>query len=357
MPKRFVFIVEDLYGGGAQKVLLNTAEGLRQRGHHVKVFLLIDRRDFEPPVGLSIENLNLATRFVRSVSWSLVDRWVASKIEARIQQENPDVVITCSCDRFARFLSGENIFHWIHSSILNNRRGYQRAKRKALQFYSGRRLICVSEGIKHELLHEIHLKPRDIRVIYNPFDALSISVQAKGNSHLQLPTKYFVSVGRIEPRKRLDRMLRAYAQSGAQSDLVIVGTGHEKEISKLKKLAGQLSIQTRVHWLGFLKNPYPVIRQAQALLLTSDREGLPTVLIESLICRTPVISVDCPTGPSEILIGRWKEFLVPMTEEKNLAEAIGKMDQQRPEVQELDYRRFLSEETLPQFEKLTEATK
>jgi glycosyltransferase involved in cell wall biosynthesis len=54
------------------------------------------------------------------------------------------------------------------------------------------------------------------------------------------------------------------------------------------------------------------MKKEKLTLLTSEREGLPTVIIESLICGTPVISTDCPSGPREILTGELAEWLVPV---------------------------------------------
>ena len=53
--------------------------------------------------------------------------------------------------------------------------------------------------------------------------------------------------------------------------------------------------------------------------MSSDSEGLPTVLIESLILGTPVVSTNCPTGPSEILTGDLARFLSPVGDHKSLA--------------------------------------
>ncbi len=57
-------------------------------------------------------------------------------------------------------------------------------------------------------------------------------------------------------------------------------------------------------------------------VLSSDYEGLPTVIIESLALGTPVVSTDCPSGPREILKGDLSRFLVPVEDEQALATMI-----------------------------------
>jgi glycosyltransferase involved in cell wall biosynthesis len=68
----------------------------------------------------------------------------------------------------------------------------------------------------------------------------------------------------------------------------------------------------RVQQIGYRSNPYPWIRRARATVCTSDFEGFPNVLVESLIVGTPCISTDCPTGPAEILAGTAVSKLVAM---------------------------------------------
>ncbi|HII3821991.1 TPA: glycosyltransferase [Pasteurella multocida] len=58
------------------------------------------------------------------------------------------------------------------------------------------------------------------------------------------------------------------------------------------------------------------MKRAKLFLSTSLKEGLPTVLIESMACGTPVISMDCPTGPKEILNDGEFGGLIPLKNEQ-----------------------------------------
>ena len=113
-----------------------------------------------------------------------------------------------------------------------------------------------------------------------------------------------------------------------------------------------LGIEDRVLWLGYHHNPYPFIRHAKAMVLASDAEGLPRVLIEALLLHTPVVSVDCPSGPREILTQELADFLVAPDDEAGLARALTRMDREPVTIEPRHYRQFLKETVLPQFEAL-----
>ncbi|HEY7774060.1 MAG TPA: glycosyltransferase, partial [Marinagarivorans sp.] len=80
---------------------------------------------------------------------------------------------------------------------------------------------------------------------------------------------------------------------------------------KAKKLAAKYDVLDRVIFPGFKKNPYPWIKHAKGLVLSSDFEGFPTVLLEALALGVNVISSDCNFGPREILTGELAQWLVP----------------------------------------------
>jgi glycosyltransferase involved in cell wall biosynthesis len=120
--------------------------------------------------------------------------------------------------------------------------------------------------------------------------------------------------------------LQAFFESGIESSLLIVGEGDVQEVDRVKGIVYEYGLQEKVFFVGFLKNPYPIIKNAKALILTSEREGLPTVLIESLMLNTPVASFDCPSGPSEILTPYLRDWLVDLKDTSALASKIKELD-------------------------------
>jgi glycosyltransferase involved in cell wall biosynthesis len=117
-------------------------------------------------------------------------------------------------------------------------------------------------------------------------------------------------------------MLRAFAHLRAEHDIRLVILGEGRERPSLETLIGELGVAKDVRLLGFQKNPYSYMAHAAAFVLSSAWEGLPNVLIEALACGCPIVSTDCPSGPSELLDqGRYGR-LVPVGNPVALAEGI-----------------------------------
>ena len=102
--------------------------------------------------------------------------------------------------------------------------------------------------------------------------------------------------------------------------LIILGEG--KLRSSLESLISELGLEDSISLVGFTNNPYPWYLTADLYVLSSDWEGLPTVLIEALECGLPFVSTDCPSGPSEILDNGHYGKLVPVGDPFALAAAM-----------------------------------
>jgi glycosyltransferase involved in cell wall biosynthesis len=102
--------------------------------------------------------------------------------------------------------------------------------------------------------------------------------------------------------------------------LIILGEGRER--AKLEALASELGIAEDVSFPGFESNPYAYMSRASVFVLSSAWEGLPNALIEALACGCPVVNTNCPSGPQEILDHGAFGSLVPVRDDKALAEAI-----------------------------------
>ncbi len=182
------------------------------------------------------------------------------------------------------------------------------------------KIITVSHKIKEKILTTYSYK--NIGIIYNPLDTKKIREMAE--TSLGIDYKYIVAVGRMENNvKQIDKLIRCYARSVLPTKgikLVVLGEGKLRQ--GFAGLAKTLGLENNVIFEGHVDNPFQYYRNAQFMVLSSLNEGLPFVLIESLICGTPVVSFDCPSGPSEIIRDRQNGILVEDQNEGKLTEAM-----------------------------------
>jgi glycosyltransferase involved in cell wall biosynthesis len=137
------------------------------------------------------------------------------------------------------------------------------------------------------------------------------------------PERFVVWVGRMVDAKDPQLMVRTAAllhQHEEGLKTVMIGDG-----PLLDGLRTEVAIQGLADVVllpGFIEAPYPWMSSAEALVLTSRREGLGNVLIEAGALGTPIVSVDCPSGPSDVLRNRSKHRLVAEREPEAIAEAV-----------------------------------
>jgi glycosyltransferase involved in cell wall biosynthesis len=133
-----------------------------------------------------------------------------------------------------------------------------------------------------------------------------------------------MGVGRLVPQKNFRLLIDAFAIVRRSHDarLIILGEGPERPL--LEAQVRQYGLHDVVDLPGFLDNPYACMARASVFALSSDFEGLPTVLIETLAIGTPVVSTDCESGPREILRGGVLGELVPVGDVHAMALAIAR---------------------------------
>jgi glycosyltransferase involved in cell wall biosynthesis len=131
-----------------------------------------------------------------------------------------------------------------------------------------------------------------------------------------------LSAGELCGRKGFDTLLRGFAlvRGKRPCRLMILGQGGARE--SLLALAAELGVAGDFALPGFVPQPYAWMAHASLFAFTSRWEGLGFVLIEALAVGTPVVSTDCPSGPSEVLDGGRFGPLVPVDDHQALAAAM-----------------------------------
>jgi len=348
MKNNILHIIDGLPGGGAERVVLTLAGEMARRGHDVTVASLRKQCDYPIPEGVHLllvedtyqgpfKRQTEIRRRARQLDQALRQHYGARRVDLAVSHlpKTDRIVVACP------FL--DEAWLCLHCAIeagqLQDKHGLKRwiKQRQLIHTYSGRKLITVCQAMQDDVL-ACGIQPKEMQAIYNPFNFDAIREQA------QQPCRYdgqpfLLHIGRFNIQKRHDRLLEAFRLSGYPGKLVLLGQGSEQDTQGLKALATRLAIQDRVIFEGFKTNPFSYMRAAEALILSSDYEGLGMVLIEALICGTPLISTRCPFGPEEIMTGPLARGLCAMTVE-SLAEAIQRVIADPPRIDAHNLERF-----------------
>lgn len=315
-PKTIVLAISSLRIGGAEQFIITLAKALTKAQHNVHILLLHDEIELPVPSDIPIhifpfDRYRKIPRFMRKkIVTKALDAFIVKTIGA------PDLLLSNlkSIDQFLAFSRLDNVYLVVHNTLSQLYDLSPRSFKQLKGIYLSKPCIGVSQGVTTDL--PIFLEqPINITTIYDPVDI----EKAENLSELFIPPyqDYLVHVGTFKMAKRHDVLLKAYANSKLNMPLVLVGDGAERKMCE--NLVEKLNIADRVHFIGLTSNPYPYIKHATAMVISSDFEGLNIAMLEAISLGTPVISTACPSGPPEVLPSK---NLVPIGNTEALSQKI-----------------------------------
>lgn len=315
-------------GGGAEKIAVSLANAISAQGH--KVDLIVATRDgpYSSAVSPQVRILELNCKRMLSTLIPLVRYLQKRPPRTLLSLLNHVNLIAILAHKVSRSKS---------RLVISERNSPMHAEKwldkylllpvlTRILYGLSDKIICISEGIRRDLL-TVHRVPKHLLVtIHNPINLELVHKQAAqevNDQWLSDPhSNVMITAGRLVVQKDLATLI--YALKALPSELncklIILGIGPLEHV--LKDLVASLGLDRQVKWLGFVENPYPWMARADLFVLSSAWEGFGNVLVEAMACGTQVISTNCPSGPSEILEeGVWGD-LVPVGDHETLAHAI-----------------------------------
>ena len=166
-------------------------------------------------------------------------------------------------------------------------------------------IVGVSKAVLEDFKSYSGIKHSKLITIYNPIIKQEIYKKASAPLvHQWFNPKtmsVIVAIGRLTEQKNFSLLIKSFAKlvENYKANLVILGEGPLRP--DIETLINRLNVQELVSLPGVVANPYNYLKNADLFVLSSNYEGLPTVLVEALACGCPVVSTDCPSGPKEIL--------------------------------------------------------
>lgn len=314
---RLAFIIKSLGGGGAERVCVTLANRLSEMGQSVEI-LSISKGEFNESA--------LDSRVIFHCAHARKTLFALPYIYKTMRTERYDVVLCFGYElavafallRSAFFIPCVIAFRNVNSisrEIFASNTLYRRVVVQPLikRYVSDVDLVinqCV--GMKEDFIAFTGCASTKNIVIYNPVLLPHYASLRSPSRPEQSGERYFLYVGRLEKQKRLEDMFRAFM--GFTSKVIsgyrlkIFGAGSRER--ELRCLAKQLGVAGSIDFMGYREDLTSVYAGAIATLLTSEYEGFPNVLLESIAAGTPIVAYDCPSGPGEIVEDGVNGFLV-----------------------------------------------
>ena len=321
--------------GGADRVAVLLANGFHAAGIPVDFLLLRSGGEGEealtdlldPGVRLHSAGRPMGSRHLELVRGTSAIRSLAASVRPSLvlaTSSNMGLVTGVACRDLRR--SGVAVAMKLTNPVIRprDRLAIQKAYRTALYrftFEKHDRVLTLTSA-ENRYLQDCYpeLSSRFLTVpnAYVPSELLECELPLR--SAIEEPPR-LLALARMMPQKRLDVLMEAFARlSRSDARLTILGDGPLRP--SLERLARSLGIAGRVEMPGFVENVVPALRTAYLFVLSSDYEGLPAAVIESLACNVPVVTTDCFFGAREMLERSTFCAVTPVGDPVALARAI-----------------------------------
>lgn len=324
MKKNILLLVNQLHGGGAEKVTANLSIALQERYHvTVAIYNNLDKPNFAHggelvrltlPFAAETSRNGFAKRLWRSLA--LIKKLRQLKHDRKI-----DVAISfMEASNFVNILSArkEKLICSVRSYLSNefgdNRRVAIFRPIIRLLYNKADQIVVPAQLIKNDLVKSFGVQQDKVRVIYNFVD-LGLIAKRKQEpieprfADLLRRHPVLINVGRITAPKAqwlLAGVLKRVQDLIPDARLLIIGEGPldgrlREEAKKYALTVGNGKEDADIWLAGFRNNPFPYLAQATVFIMSSVYEGFPNVIIEAMSTGLPVVSSDCFSGPREIL--------------------------------------------------------
>jgi len=191
--------------------------------------------------------------------------------------------------------------------------------------------VAISESTRDDLRLR-GLSPERVRVSHCGIERPEVDVPPLGERPRRV-----TYVGRLEPYKRIDVLLRALARLAPRfpdAELVVIGRGSERE--RLEDLARELGLAERTRFVGFVSRDERdrLLAGSRVSVCPSAKEGWGLTVIESNAVGTPVVATDAP-GLRDSVHDAKTGFLVPYADVEAFADRIGRLLSDEPAAAEM----------------------
>ena len=330
IKKHVAIFMRELAGGGAERIMVNLALGLADDGVKLDLVLAHRRGPYLSDVPANVNLVDLrANRWRRAVL--LLAQYLRRERPTALLSAMPHTnVAAITAVKLARTRTRVGILEVnriteadAYNSGSSNRLLRQLAR---LMYPHADRVFSLSKGVADDVSLHYRIPCEQVHVVYSPVTSPSLlklsaePIDCPWLNDSALPV--LLTVGRLVPQKDHATLLRAFARVRERRSVRLIILGEGELRCELEDLAKSMGLFEDIAMPGFVSNPFAYMAGTNCFVLSSRWEGFGNVLVEAMACGAPVVSTDCPSGPSEILKEGKFGPLVPVGDDEGLAEAI-----------------------------------
>lgn len=326
---KIIFLLRSVVlSGGIERVIVDKANWLAEQGHQI-LFLTYEQGNhpFSFPLKSDVLHEDLECRyftvykrnlFVRPFLKMQMRRLFKDRLKKKIKTFSPDVlVIPHNLSEYLHIITEMNCYipvvlecHSIHVELFRDT-GSMIGQYRRYKFISNLRRCTMIVSLTEADASYWRQFCSKVEVLPNPLPFYN-----KTFSEVIKKPNRIICVARLQPVKRIDRLIESFALiAGKHADwyIDVFGDGNEREW--LTKLIDQKGLQNRIFLNSPVSDIYSEYLQSEFFVLSSDSESFSLAIVEAMACGIPVVSTDCPFGPSDIIEDGVDGLLCKMTVE------------------------------------------
>lgn len=309
---KIVIFTYSLGGAGAEKVAANLLNNLSREKYDIHLVLMNTDIEYEIKKDQKIHFIEKAQLYENEL-WKFIKiPLLAYRLARYCNKENIKLVlaimnrpnlIACLSKMFgikAKVLISERSYT-PYSYNTSSLAGKIKVATLKWAYPKADAILPNSRGTVEALQNYYGIKSK-FTVVKNPVDINKIQqlMMVPVEETLNFEKFTFLNVAAFRPEKNQQLLIDVIAQmKHLDFQMIFIGKGPQMEAMKQK--VDDLQLDEKIIFINFTENPYKYMHKVDCFLLSSFSEGFPNVLLESMVCGLPIISVDCKVGPRELL--------------------------------------------------------
>lgn len=303
--KRIAIFAEKLYGGGVEKILQIVCRNFDYNRYDLTIYA---SRKEEMPIGTYPRHLKIKYFFDNGNGFMAK---VKNKLKLFVYyhfspsvyyqlfiRERYDVGIAFIEGYATRFLSGAPTgmkkIAWLHTDIENNHWtdvSFRSQEEERACYHVYDKIVCVSAVVEKKAQEILGIK--NTIVLHNPIETRKIEELSQVMVDKNPEKVRIVSIGSLIPVKGYDRLIRVVKRlrdEHFEIELQILGEGRERK--SLEKFIADNNLGDIISLMGYVDNPYPILKSADIYVCSSYAEGFNTAITEALVLGRAIVSTE-----------------------------------------------------------------